>query len=1069
MIKFYLKMNKNREFEIDFSNIHNSYSNNISDLNDINNDIPSSCNESIKNNFMNNISNNRKRSKKKSYINNLANNIFYKEDLLNSILNYLNISELIIFRVLNHNLLNLVYKYLKIRFDFEIKSLISFQNKNEKLIVSYMNNINEQIPMTKGNWLDLNLDKNLSNFNLLTQELILKIIKIKDEVEIPDIIYKSVLIIIGFNNKDIIDNENINLKKVFNSILINPNMKNVIQNIDYENIDDIEVMKILNEFNKINLPNFNKDISQLIIWIQSVISFHILIHPYIYRNNKSNIKPQSKEYYFANEMEKKIEKFYKLKRFLLYLGIININIGDYVFTIQHTNASEKKDNNNRITEKKYKKCFSYNKIINDSKIIGNILSYIPFKESYKIRNASKSFLNGFKHSIDIILFSIIKEVYFFRFQYYDDYILEIPIIFSHNIFSKFFLMLDEILNEPLSKNELITSEIIQEIKKLKSKNENIIKIAKIFCEITNIKIYKNQDGKKDFMYTLRMMALQGNLLKKMKNCNKLYFSQKKINIIYNDLKEFCDLKKLNRIKYINRSIYHILIWEMLFLEYLRFYNIFDFVNFEVNNDDNNDNNNKFEFVENFLKMMDYLRYILNIRFHFFVTKKNNKKKETSYGFKESIDKLKKYLIELNITYKKDLILSSSIENFESIGNLYFNNVINKKNILAFYENIIREIICFYNESKINYDDDVDYEELKNIYKEKRKSKNTFSIVSLDSMIDDNDNDNMLIDQKKSNNNNYNTIYSQRLPASGNTIQSFKEKNSFKNKTFYSSKENSNIHKRILKTKIYDIPNDIFIKTIFLYIDIHSLSRFAFSNKKFLYCFKIHMHIRLNFINKKKIFIEENKQDIINSINNKRTKFYTKYKIIEPNKEHATKLINKLKIKDIKDLKQYFKNYNKIYITIITPFLLLLNNNNNNDEFISNFKTVKKILYSFNGDSLINKINSLEIELISNDIINKVNELLIKNECFRPEYMKRFNNCFKNVISWCIGILEFYKLLRKYSVVNNYDLEVLKQKEIIFCNEYDSIILIYYKVFRYINYFSEEYEKEAKDIINQMII
>ena len=1067
-------MNKNKVFEIDFSNINNSDSNNISDLNDYNNDIPSSCNESINNNnFNNNILNRRKKSKKNSYIAFFANFIFYKEELLNIILNYLNISELSIFRSINHNILNLVHKYLKIRFDFEIKSLISFQNKNEKLIISYMNNIDEQIPITKGNWLDLNLQKNLSTLKLLNKELISKFININEKVEIPDIIYKSILIIIGFNNKDIIDNEDINLKKVCISILSNPDIGNIIKNIDYENIDDIEIMKILNELNNTDLSNLNN--SKLLIWIQSVISFHILIHPYIYRNNKGSIKPYTKEYHFANEMEKKIEKFYKLKRFLLYLNILNINIGDYVFTIQRKNSNIN-SNNNIKRQIKIKQKFYYNKynnnacneVINDSKMIGNILSYIPFKDNYKLRIVSKKFLIGFKYSFDIILFSIIKEVYFFRFQYYNDYIQEIPMIFSHNIFSKFFLMLDEILNEPLPNSELITNEIIQEIKILKSKNEYISKIAKIFCELTNIKVNNNKEGKKDFINTLRMTAVRGQLLKIMKNCNKLYFTQKKINMIYNELKEFYDLKILKRIKNINRSIYYVLIWEMLFLEYLRFYNIFDFINYDTDND-----NDKNEFIEFFLKLMDYLRYILNIRFHFFVNSKNKKKKETSYGFKESKQKLIKYLIEQNITYNKDLILSSSIENFENIGKLFFNNIINKNSVFSFYEKIIKEIIIFYNEEE-NEDAINNYDDLKKIYKQKRKSKNTFSIDSLDSLIDNND-DNTLFNFTKNNN----TIYSYGITPAVNTIQSFNEINLFKNKTYYSSNIN-NINKKFLKTKMCIIPDNVFIKTIFFYLDFNSLSKFCTSNKRFLYCFKIHLYIRLNYLNKRKIFIEENNKEIINSINNKRKQFYTKYKMLEPNKDHATKLINKLKIKDIQELKQYFKKYNKIYITIITPFLLILSKRKNksnhridtNEELMSNFKIFKNILYNSNGNgngnSLLKLINSLEIELISNDIINKVDEILINNECFRPEYMKRFNNCFSNVISWVIGILEFYKILRKFSV-GNYDLEILKQKEIKFCKEFDEEILNYYKVFRYIDYFCKDYEKEAKDIINQMDI
>ena len=172
-------------------------------------------------------------------------------------------------------------------------------------------------------------------------------------------------------------------------------------------------------------------------------------------------------------MEQKIEKIYKLKRFLLYLKILQFKIGEYVFTIQYSNEHKKNNNNNKynlLKKKLKKKSFYYNNIdniydeINNYKIIGNILSYIPIKDNFKYMNISKSFFNGFKYNIDILLFSIIKEIYFFRFQSYDEHIDNIPLIYSHNIFSQFFLMLDNILNEPsVSYSELISKEVVNEL------------------------------------------------------------------------------------------------------------------------------------------------------------------------------------------------------------------------------------------------------------------------------------------------------------------------------------------------------------------------------------------------------------------------------------------------------------------------------------------------------------------------------------------------------------------------------------------------------------------------------
>ena len=232
-----------------------------------------------------------------------------------------------------------------------------------------------------------------------------------------------------------------------------------------------------------------------------------------------------------------------------------------------------------------------------------------------------------------------------------------------------------------------------------------------------------------------------------------------------------------------------------------------------------------------------------------------------------------------------------------------------------------------------------------------------------------------------------------------------------------------------------------------------------------------MHIRLNFLNQKLKFFEDDNKEIINSIKNKRDNFYSTYELNPPNKEHATKLISKLKINDIHEIKQYFKKFNEIYMNIITPFLLILKQNliqikNNGNYKKIYFEEAKNILCFSSSNNLIKIINSLEIELISSNIINKVNELLINNEYFKPENMKKINPCFSNVISWVIGILELHKILRNYSL-NNYDCEIFDKKEIIFCKKIDDIIFNYYKVLRYTTFFCKEYENEAKDFIHQM--
>ena len=192
-------MNINKEFELDISNSQNSNnysSNGTSEFNEYNNDIPSSSNETLnflKNNINNNLLNNNysryKKPQKNSYVNNIINSVIYNQELLNKILNYLNIIDLSNFRAVNLPILNLIHIYFKTRFNIELQSIINYQNKNKNLIISYMNHIDEQIPLTTNNWLNLNLQKNLLNLNILNQQLISNIINTNNSLKIPDTIY----------------------------------------------------------------------------------------------------------------------------------------------------------------------------------------------------------------------------------------------------------------------------------------------------------------------------------------------------------------------------------------------------------------------------------------------------------------------------------------------------------------------------------------------------------------------------------------------------------------------------------------------------------------------------------------------------------------------------------------------------------------------------------------------------------------------------------------------------------------------------------------------------------------
>ena len=77
-------------------------------------------------------------------------------------------------------------------------------------------------------------------------------------------------------------------------ILSDSNLVLKIINLDLENMSD---SAMLSAFVFLNLPEleidaikkYSSDFAKLIVWCQAVVSYHILIHPYTYRNEKSMI------------------------------------------------------------------------------------------------------------------------------------------------------------------------------------------------------------------------------------------------------------------------------------------------------------------------------------------------------------------------------------------------------------------------------------------------------------------------------------------------------------------------------------------------------------------------------------------------------------------------------------------------------------------------------------------------------------------------------------------------------------------------------------------------------------
>jgi len=983
----------------------------------------------------------------------LSNQIFNDLSLFQSILNYLNIFELNNIRRINHNLLLIVHEYYKRRIKIEIDFITDYQEKNKDKVYFFMKNIDTQIPLSNNNWLDFDLNSVVNKLNILNRNIINKLRCLKNINKLSDDIYAPFCIIFSKNIK--LDKK-FSWKKIANQILSNYNLISNIQNLDIENFDDkiiLEAFKYLNmdELQINNVKKYSPDISKLIIWCQAVVSYHIIIHPYIYRNkNNRLIQPQSDIFNFILEIENMIEKFYKFKRFLYNLNIMKIPLADYVFNLKHNHININIEEYKNINNIDNIKINYINKF--DISIISKILSYIPFNQSYKMIRVCKKFYEGFKSSIDLIIFEMIKEIYFFRYQSYKRIINDIPLIFSHNFFSKFFLMIDDILNSNTKSNNefgmsfypFLSNDHLNNLKIIKIKNDLIEQISKIFCNICDLKPLK----KKEFQYfdIIKNLVIKGELIKIMRNFNKLFFNGKKIWEIYEELKVYMSNQKLNEVKRINKGIYQLLIWELFILLYLKLYNVFDFITFD--NVQKNYNKQQLERIHYYIELMNYLKYYLNIKFHFSGGNRLNTNINKNFEFYKYFKELTTFLQKNNLSKNSYIILESTNEKWEKIGNAYFESKdsIPFKVKPTFYERIMIEILNLNENNESN-----------SIYSISRDSKNTNNEYNL------NINNTKKKDVKRG------SIFELRINMNNRiNINKF---NYNKNNNYINPVENKFkiTNKNNLKKLVLDsIPEDIFITNIFFYLDIGSLPIIGLINHKYLSLVKTHYFIRLYYLKKEKKCIEDQNKEIFNLIKDKRKSFFKQYEIKPPSKEHSLNLINQMKEKDFLELRQYFKTYNKNYEKIIIPFLLLLGEKPTSSigsdgmKIISFYPIAKKVLFNPN---FIKRIKEIELELIPYSIF-KIVEKAMKDKFFSEKKIQNINSCFNKLINWIFGVLEFHKAIRKYTL-SDYDYDILNKDEINFCIKMDNIILLYYKLNRYITKYCKDYENKSKMLMKKM--
>ena len=1036
------------------------------------------------------------------------------EENASQILNYLIMPELSLLRCVNQKIKIIIDNYYSLRLTIQYNDIKNFENKNKLKKEEFLKIYDLQIPISTNNWFYFNLERAIDTILSLNRKTISQLRAIKKLTNLDENIYAPFCIIFNFssNHEEIINN---GWKKVADNILFDSKFFINIAKLKYENFEDNDILEAFSYLNEIEnnidrIKRYSFALYELNIWCKSVVIYHILVHPYKYRNIQNSIQIGSDIYNFIIFMNEIINKFYLFKGFLEIKKLIKTCLGDYVFTFDY----QKENNETNIIENEQ----DSNKIINEinnETIISNILSYLPLEDSYLFINISKFGFNCFIKSLNLSCYHILNEIFILKYNSFNSLYSLIPTIFENNIFSNYFLMLEDFINTTKNSQQLIsflTKDNINDIKNYKGNNELIESICKIFCYLFNIKVEKTFD--KDYylvhlyIKSVILLSVKGNLAKLIKYFNIYSLTNNQIKLLYEELPSIYSLDKIKKVKSINKGYYQLLLWEIYIFEYIKQFNPFLFINKNVFLNNDSVNEEQINIINIYIDYLEKLKKILNFKYHFdkLFSKKN---KNFPNDFSSIIYNLIKQLKDNENYDNINSITDTYNIKQNNISKAYFrcNNMIDNKNKSSLFRRIMEEIIL----ANVEVVKGENNKEENNSHSNDLKDENFYFNTFLNNMNINNNNNNYIFTFKDKNPINYSSPKNNKSKSktnhknmnknnntnfknneiNNNKIKVYTQQNEYvltSNKFLKSNEKELNHLNNLYNTNItntnksynnknyencnfinntfYDIPQNIIITKILFYLSIDDFPTLSLVNQYFYQSIKIHIYIRLFLLEKKKNNIENKYNDIISNINYKRNKFYKENNISPPSLKHACSLFSQFNKNDIYELKILLKSYKKEYEIIISVLCIFLNIkpkiylNDESEKIIDFFNPGKKLIYN---KDFIKIIQNIDLDSLNYQTFTKI-EKIMQNEAFSIE--KRKNNYSPSIIhliNFEMGVMEYFRAIRRYSL-NFYDYYILGKNELYFCQKMDDILDKYYKIKNYTYNNCQKYHQISIEIL-----
>jgi len=266
----------------------------------------------------------------------------------------------------------------------------------------------------------------------------------------------------------------------------------------------------------------------------------------------------------------------------------------------------------------------------------------------------------------------------------------------------------------------------------------------------------------------------------------------------------------------------------------------------------------------------------------------------------------------------------------------------------------------------------------------------------------------------------------------------------------------------------ECPPTLFAEQIFMFLDINDLVNCSAVNVFWNQCYKMHVPIRVFLEFELFKEIEEDNRHFLDSLEVKRNKYYDDYEMETPSEENSALLLRNLSHKDISILK-VLKIPPRGSEDLVAPFVLLFGKGPTKkrtaDSKVSSsyWATFIKMI---NSADIISQITNFKYDVVPSKTFRMI-ETYIELPHYTIEKARATSQALGNLVSWILGIFNFHRFLRKYSV-SDIELAILETEEVAFAKNMDKLQLRNYYLAHFARDHCSDYHDYTEGVISKLL-